>query len=757
MSKEYQNLLQDLIDSYGNWFDNEQIFGIPRMTDNLYPYKRLFSPIQVNRLKIKNRIVMGPMGNINMADELGRPSTKMIEYFLERAKGGTGLITTGLIPVNYYTDPSVEDVDEVGILPRIDKHRTTFSGWKNLAEGCHAYGSRIFIQLTAGFGRVGNPECMIKKFKPPVSSSWNRNFYIKTLPCRPLLDIECRKLIKSAGQAASDAKSLNIDGVYLHGHEGYLLEQMTNTAFNRRKHGKYADWQAFGIEMIKEIRRRCGNDFPIMYRIDLSLALNETYGIRMSTEKFLKAFKNERSVEMSLEYMHNLVKAGVDIFDVDLGCYENWWLPHPPIGMPSGCYLPVSKIVKEYFIRNNVKSNAGYDVPVVAVGKLGYPDLAEKALEENMCDMIMLARPLLADPYWPIKTYAGRLKEIIPCIGDQEGCLNQLPHGGHLQCAVNPRTAFEDIYKADNVPALEPKKIAVVGAGPAGFSCAHLAALRGHAVELFDSNDRAGGNLIPGSVPKIKYEVANYIEYMNEMLNITAAKHNLGLKFNTKVTKTVLKKGNFDIIVTCTGSIPNKVPVEGIDLDHVVQGVDLLWKPKLVEKAHKVVIIGGSDVGCEIAYWLAYEKGKQNVVVIEMLPHFMKGSCTANRGYLIHYLEKAGVRLMNCSTLKAVYEGEVEVLQNMSETVPAPYATWVPVLPENIENPFAKKIVKDDRTILLDADLVVLATGSYPNDTLYQDCLEKHVSPVIYNIGDSMAPGRVIEATKAGFALGRSL
>ena len=210
-------------------------------------------------------------------------------------------------------------------------------------------------------------------------------------------------------------KASGLDGVYLHGHEGYLLE-MTNPAFNRRKLGRYSDWQAFGVEMIQQIRKRAGKSYPIMYRIDLSLALNETYGEKMN-KPALKKFKNGRTVEMTLDYMKNLVSAGVDIFDVDLGCYDNWWLPHPPEGLPPACFADVARIVKKYFEENNILSNAGVKVPVVAVGKLGYPDVAEEVLMQDKADMIMLGRPLLADPEWPNKARAGLTKDIVPCIG----------------------------------------------------------------------------------------------------------------------------------------------------------------------------------------------------------------------------------------------------------------------------------------------------------------------------------------------------
>ncbi len=149
---------------------------------------------------------------------------------------------------------------------------------------------------------------------------------------------------------------MTIDGVYLHGHEGFLLEQMTNAAFNRRSLGHFSDWQVFGLEMVREMRKRVGSDYPIMYRIDLSLALKATYGARMETVGSLKKFRRERQVGETLDYMARLVEEGVDLFDVDLGCYENWWLPHPPNSVPSGAFLPVAHLVKQFFAEHDVRS-----------------------------------------------------------------------------------------------------------------------------------------------------------------------------------------------------------------------------------------------------------------------------------------------------------------------------------------------------------------------------------------------------------------
>jgi len=751
-----QDLIARLVEKYGNWFEDEQALVDGRMTRHLVPYERLFSPIQVNSLKLKNRIVMGPMGNVSMADETGRPSAKMIHYFAERAKGGVGLIASGLVPVTFAVDPSVLEPGNLTYFPRIDGSRTVFAGWRDLAESVHAFGARFFIQLTPGLGRVGSPECLVKRHKWPVSSSWNPNFYMPAVPCRPLTDRECWKIVRAAGQAAADAKACLIDGVYLHGHEGYLLEQFANTAFNRRKLGRFADWEAFGLELVKEMRRRCGDEYPIWYRIDLALALQECYGERMERVPSLRRFRRERTVDMTLDTMRHLVEAGVDMFDVDLGCYDNWWLPHPPGPMPPGPYLAVAKLVKDYFAAQNVRSNAGLEVPVVAVGKLGYPDLAERALREGLCDMVMLARPLLADPYWPQKAFAGRVDEIVPCIGDHEACINEFIHGGHPQCAVNPRAGFEEQLPATVVPAPRPRKIAVVGAGPAGVLCACAAAERGHHVTLFERRDRAGGMLIPGSRPRFKFDVANYREYLEELLRQHSREYPLEVRFNVAATVDTLRADKFDALVLCTGARPKKPLVEGIDLPHVVQAVELLQNPALADRVERVVVVGGGDVGCETAYFLAGERGKA-VTVIEMLPYFMQDSCTANRGYLIHYLEKKGVLLWNCTRLGRIHGQGVTVVRNVSPTVPSPYVTWAPTLPENVVNPLARPIRVQEEEVTIAADLVVLAVDMEPDDTLYEACVKEHVAPEIHNVGDSFAPGQIFAATKAGYTLGRTL
>lgn len=749
-------LVEEIVNRCGTWVQEDgdnRPMSTGRYTRELWPYDTIFSPIRINRLTVKNRLVMAPMGNCQMAEETGRPNDKMLQYFFARAEGGVGLLTTGLVPISHHIDASVTEKGNYSYFPRIDGTRTNFMGWRDLAQGVHARNSRIFIQLTAGLGRVGNPQCLLTKKQLPVSASWNPNFYIPEIPCRPLTDLELGKIVKNFGQAAADAKTMGMDGVYLHGHEGYLLDQLTNTAFNHRKMGKYADWQRFGLDAVREIRKRTGNDYPIMYRIDLSCALNETYGEKMREIKSLSGFTEGRGIYETLEYMENLVKAGVDIFDVDLGCYDNWWLPHPPAYMPAGCFLNVAKLVKDYFKEMGIRSNAGVEVPVVAVGKLNYPDLDERALRDGDCDMIMLGRPLLADPDWAKKAYAGDVKKIRPCIGCQEACVNEFVEGGHPQCAVNPRTGFEEVLPRVLPAAERKKRIAVVGGGPAGMNFALFAAQRGHTVELYERGDKLGGALLAASAPKNKFDLQNYLAYLCREVE---TQEGVTLHLNCGVDSGFLKAQSFDAVVYANGAYSVCPPIEGMADSPVVEATDLLCHPEKLGDSRKVTVLGGGAVGMETAYYLSYERGC-DVTVIDMLGQFMDGACTANRTHLIHYLEKNGAKLVNCASIQSFHGNFVTVKRNISAGAPDVYCTWQPILPKNIENPLAKKL--GDETVIeeYEADLFVNALGRRGDSAPYLEGLREHVADEIYSIGDAFESGLVWAATRSAYHLASSI
>lgn len=749
---DYEKEINNLLASYDSWRDKG--FETPKMSNKLYPYTSIFTPLKINNCVVKNRIVMAPMGNIDMAEETGRPNQMMLKYFEARARGGVGLITTGLVPVSYGIDKSLIELGDLTYFPRIDRSRTVYPGWRDLAMLCHAHDSKIFVQLTPGLGRVGNPQCLITQHSFPRSASFNPNWYMSAVPCLKLSDRSLKKIIKNIGQASADAKACNLDGVYLHGHEGYLLEQVSNSAFNHRKLGRYANKENFACDMVKEIRKRVGPDYPIMYRIDLTLALNATYKEKMRNVKPLKRFRKERMVHETLRFMEHLVQAGVDIFDVDMGCYDNWFLPHPPSSMPSGCFLKLSELVKAYFKAKGIKTNKGQEVPIVGVGKLGYPDLAEEALRENKCDMVMLGRPLLADPDWVNKAFTGNVMSIRPCIGCQEGCLNEFVEGGHPQCAVNPLTAFEFEFPNEVTEAEKKKNCLVIGGGPSGIMMAKTLLKRGHTVTLAEKENYIGGQVNEASVAKIKYEMKNYLLYMAHEVAEMNKNPNFKLLIGTTIkAEDVVNK--YDVIVAATGAKEFKPNIPGIDKANVFLADEIFNNPAKLNDFNNIVVAGGGMVGCEMAYYLRYEHNK-NVTVIEMDKHFMNHMCTANRSHIIHYLDEGKVTLLNMTKLLEIKDGSIKVSVNTSKNKPNPYVAWAPILPENIENPIDKlKPIKDTwKEEEIKTDAVVIALGSKSETSLYDELVKLNAAKEIYKVGDAIKPARVWEATRSAFRKG---
>ena len=282
------------------------------------------------------------------------------------------------------------------------------------------------------------------------------------------------------------------------------------------------------------------------------------------------------------------------------------------------------------------------------------------------------------------------------------------------------------------------------------------AARRGHHVQLLEKSGRIGGRLLPGGVPKIKFDIANYRQYLEHLVQKTAETHDLTFLPNTAADADWLAQQGYDAVVVATGSADTKLPLPGFDSANVVQATELLMHPEKAEGAKNVVVVGAGVVGCETAYWLRYEHDK-DVKVVEMTPYIMNHVCTANRGHLIHYLQRAGVELLNCTRVTGYADGSVQAMRNVSKTVPDPYVTWHPILPETVENPLAPKLKTEEQAISLPADLVVIAAGGHADDALFLELQRRRIAPEVYNIGDSLQVGKVHEAVRAAYALARTL
>ena len=586
----------------------------------MYKIEKLFEPGRIGKLLIKNRIAMAPMGIIGLIEPDGRISQRVIDYYVARAKGGVGLIITGLcLPI---LDIEFGPLKKQGIsfVPRIDSP-DVIPMLRHLADSVHSHGAKIAIQLTAGFGRVFNPHLLALLNLEAVGASAVPNVWDQKVLTRELTTGEVDAIVESFNTAAEIVKAAGIDAIELHGHEGYLMDQFTTSLWNKRKDKYGGDLDSrlrFSLEIIKNIKRKAGSDFPVIYR----------YAINHYLE-------GGRGVEESLEIARRLEKAGVDALHVDAGCYDDWYWPHPPIYQPPGCMVDMAEAAKK-----------AVKIPVITVGRLGYAELADGVLKAGKADFVALGRALLADPEWPLKVKEGRLEDICPCIGCHDGCLGRIMTGVSLSCTVNPATGNEKEYTI--TPSEKPRAVLVVGGGIAGMEAARVAALRGHRVTLYEKRDRLGGHLIEGSVPEFKRDVRLLNDYYVTQLR------KLGVKTELRqaVTLELVNKMKPEVVIVATGSSSLVPDIPGIKNEKVVTAIDVLLGRK--KAGERVVVAGGGLVGCETAVYLA-QKGKR-VTIVEALEEIISDVFEANKQHLFKMLAENDVSVLTNTNLVRISE-----------------------------------------------------------------------------------------------------
>lgn len=644
---------------------------------------KLFEPGKIGGLTIKNRIVMAPMGIGGLVEPDGRLSQQGIDYFTERAKGGTGLLVTCCVRVT-------RDIEQIPNMPFVRNlmadNNIYMARLNQLADSVHDYGAKIAALFTAGFGRVAGTEFI--RTGGAVAPSPQPCFWDKSIQARELTKEEIDRLIDSFEFAAEIVKISGIDAVMLHGHEGYLLDQFKTALWNKRADtygGRLEDRLRFPFEVIRAIKKGAGDDFPVIYRFGLTHYL-----------------PGGREIDEGIEMARHLEKAGVDAFDIDAGCYETWYWAHPTTYQPPGCMVDLAEMVKKVV-----------NIPVISVGKLGYPELAERVLQEGKADFIALARPLLADPEWPNKVRGKRSEDIRPCVGDHV-CLKRILQRKHIGCTVNPQAGMETelaIHVAKN-----KKTVLVIGGGPAGLEAAMVAALRGHNVVLCEKGDALGGNLIPASVPDFKQDYRLLMNYLSNQVKKLGIKVELG----KEVTDEFIHQMGPDAIFIATGAIPIVPEISGIEGKKVVCAIDVLLGKRDVGPS--VVMIGGGHVGCETALYLA-QKGKQ-VTVVEILDSVVRDLYSANRMHLIKLLSEAGVEILT----------ESKVLEITDEIV---------TITDNSGKKWGKPI-----------DTVVYAVGMESDRRLFH-LIKDNISVDVYTIGDCVRPRLVNDAIWEGFRAAR--
>lgn len=650
-------------------------------------YSKLFSPIKIGSITIKNRFAMAPMGPLGLADANGGWNQRGIDYYVERAKGGTGLIITGVT----FFDQVVEKQDPTTVPNPLYKPVNFVKTSREMTERIHAYGSKIFLQLSGGFGRVTIPT-NVGDIPPIAPSAIPHRWLDKT--CRAITVDEIHAIVKQFGEAAFHAKRAGFDGVQIHAvHEGYLIDQFAISMFNQRTDeygGSLENRLRFAKEIVEEIKKTCGDDFPVTLRFSLKSMIKDWRVGALPGEDFEE---KGRDTEEGLKAAKLLESYGYDALDTDVGTYDAWWWNHPPMYQKKGLYREYCKMVKEVV-----------DIPVFCAGRMDNPDMALEAIENGECDVIDLGRPLLADPDYCNKLRCGKITQIRPCISCHEGCMGRVASYSLLNCAVNPQAARERVNAYE--PILKKKKVLIVGGGVAGCEAARVLAIRGHQPVVYEKGSRLGGNLIPGGAPDFKEDdIALADWYTNELNRLGVHVH-----LNTELNEEEIKTMDYDTVILATGSKP-KVFSLGDDL-HTYTAEQVLLKQK--DAGKKTVVVGGGLVGCETALWLA--QNGIHVTIVEALDKVMAVNgplCAANKEMLEALLPFNGVEIITGAKVTEFANGEVKV-----------------------------DTKEGSKTIM--SDSVILSVGYKEENTLYNN-LQFDI-PDLYLLGDAKKVSNIMYA-----------
>ncbi len=517
-------------------------------------YPHLMRPLDLGFTTLKNRVMMGSM-HVGLED---RPwhFNEMAEYFAERARGGTGLLVTGGFAPNRAGD----------LLPFGSK---LISSWqvpfhKKVTSSVHQADSKILLQILHA-GRYGYTPFNVapSAIKSPISA-----FKPRELSSRGIY-----KTIDDYARCATLARQSGYDGVEIMGSEGYFITQMINKRTNHRTDewgGSYENRIRFPLEVVRRIREAAGTDFIIMFRLSM-----------------LDLVEGASEINEVIQLAQELEKAGATMINTGIGWHEAR-VPTIVTSVPRAAFVDITEKVKQ-----------AVSIPVVASNRINMPDVAEDILASGKADMVSMARPLLADPEWVNKAAEGRTDAINTCIACNQACLDHAFEGKRASCLVNPRAAHETrlLY----TPAAKPKKVAVVGAGPAGLACATVAAQRGHKVTLFETRDKIGGQFNYASMIPGKEEFRETIRYYLKMIEVFG----IDLKLNTKVSADELTSAAFDEIIIASGVSPRIPEMPGVDHPKVVTYQEVLDKG--LQLGEKVAIMGAGGIGFDMCEYLTHQ------------------------------------------------------------------------------------------------------------------------------------------------------
>jgi 2,4-dienoyl-CoA reductase-like NADH-dependent reductase (Old Yellow Enzyme family)/thioredoxin reductase len=585
--------------------------------------KHLLSPITINNMRLANRCVMPPMGT-RLGNEDGTVSEANLAYMKRQAQSGVGLIITEITAVH----PS----GAVGIGAYDDKF---IPGLREISGVIHHAGAKAALQLHHGGREAPNP--LSKGFA--LGPSGIPSLVYGAAPKEMTKD-DIEMIVSSFGQAAVRAREAEFDAVEIHGAHGYLLTQFLSVLSNQRTDeygGSLGNRVRFVLEVIGEVRRCVGSDFPVLLRI--------------SAEEFIK---NGYTVEDTQSILPDLVGAGVDAVHASVGTH----------GSPGGIISAPAEYEEGWNVWRARKLKEVVDIPIIGVGRFSDPRMADEVIGRGDADLIAFGRQTLADPDYLTKAKEGRFDDIRKCLACNQGCIERLMYepGARIRCAINPETGQELIYPRE--PAAQSRRVWVIGAGPAGLTAAYEASRLGHRVTLYEKESEAGGQVRYSGKVAAKRLHDDWIFWLIRQVE----KKGVEIKTNSRVTDEMLEKGDAEAVILATGGESIVPDIEGLDQPMVCEATQILSGQ--VPPGKNVVVIGGGLIGMETADFLTGKGGK--VTIVEVLERLPVSKRTAH-GYQLHKrLSKAECTLLFNTQVERITEGSVIAMTGDERTTLSP-------------------------------------------------------------------------------------